>query len=102
MVGTYTLPDGEPCDLALPCAAKSGLTKGGIAGVTIGLVVVVVALAGVVLWLRRRNKAGKPMPWRSGKTRREESGQEPVSEYQLHGGSQGAGQDHGGVDVEAK
>ncbi|KAK4686079.1 endoglucanase, partial [Tremellales sp. Uapishka_1] len=50
--GTYTVPSGQPCDAALPCSS-SGLSKGDIAGIVIGVVVGVLLIAAALIWWRR-------------------------------------------------
>ncbi|OXM75699.1 endoglucanase [Cryptococcus neoformans Bt63] len=56
--GTYSIPSGQPCDEALPCGGRGGLSGGAIAGIVVGVIVGVVLLVivGVWWWWRKKGK----------------------------------------------
>jgi endoglucanase len=52
MAGTYTVPEGEPCDAALPCK-RSGMSGSAVIGTVIGVIMGVAVIICVIIWLMR-------------------------------------------------
>ena len=51
--GTYSVPEGEPCDQALPCPSGGGLSEAAKIGIAVAVVVVVLALLLAFAWWKR-------------------------------------------------
>lgn len=53
LTDNYTIPNGQPCDVALPC--RNGLSKGAIAGIVIGVVLGCLIIFGAIGYFFRRD-----------------------------------------------
>lgn len=52
--GTYSIPNGQPCDAALPCA--SHLPGGAIAGIVLGCLAFIAIVVGLLWWTKRAGR----------------------------------------------